>query len=87
MAGSELADGVKVLPCRNGELNPDVFLGFNAAVEDNLDSRHSHHDHEAEHEHDDDITSVPLTLDQEFEPKALVKTLTSASQRAGNLSH
>ncbi len=72
----ELSDGVKVLPCQNGELNPDVLLGFNAAVEDNLDSRHSHHDHEAEHEHDDDITSVPLTLDQAFEPKALVQKLT-----------
>ncbi|MGB3293673.1 MAG: cobalamin biosynthesis protein CobW [Phormidesmis sp.] len=73
----ELTDGVKVLPCRNGELNPDVLLGFNAAVEDNLDSRHSHHDHEAEHEHDDDIASVPLLLDREFEPKALVKKLTA----------
>ncbi len=72
----ELADGVKVLPCRYGELSPDVLLGFNAAVEDDLDNRHSHHDHEAEHEHDDDITSVPLTLDQAFEPAALVRKLT-----------
>lgn len=74
---NELTAGVKVLPCRNGELDPDVLLGFNAAVEDNLDSRHSHHDHEAEHEHDEDITSLPLLLEQEFEPKALVKKLTA----------
>ena len=74
---NELTDGVKVLPCRNGELNPDVLLGFNAAVEDNLDSRHSHHDHEEDHEHDDEIVSVPLTLDREFDPKALVKLLTA----------
>lgn len=72
----ELSDGVKVLPCQHGDLNPDVLLGFNAAVEDDLDSRHSHHDHEEEHEHDDDITSIPLTLEQEFEPKVLVKKLT-----------
>ncbi|MGC1306700.1 MAG: cobalamin biosynthesis protein CobW [Phormidesmis sp.] len=72
---SELTDGVKVLPCQSGEISPDVLLGFNAAVEDNLDSRHSHHDHEEAHDHDDDITSIPLTLAQEFEPKALVKTL------------
>lgn len=72
----ELTDGIKVLPCRNGGLNPDVLLGFNAAVEDDLDNRHSHHDHEEEHEHDDDITSIPLTLDRVFEPKALVQTLT-----------
>jgi len=72
----ELSDGVKVVPCHSGNISPDVLLGFSAAVEDNLDSRHSHHDHEAEHEHDDDITSIPLTLAQEFEPKALVRQLT-----------
>ncbi len=73
----ELADGVKVVPCQNGELSPDVLLGFSAAVEDDLDNRHSHHDHEEEHEHDDDITSIPLTLEKEFEPDALVKQLTA----------
>ena len=73
----ELADSVKVVPCQNGELSPDVLLGFSAAVEDDLDNRHSHHDHEAEHEHDDDITSIPLTLEQEFEPKDLVNLLTA----------
>lgn len=72
----ELADGVKVVPCQNGELSPEVLLGFKAAVEDDLDNRHSHHDHEEEHDHDDDITSIPLTLEQEFEPKALVQRLT-----------
>ena len=72
----ELADGVKVVPCHSGNVSPEVLLGFNAAVEDNLDSRHSHHDHEEEHEHDDDITAIPLTLTQEFEPKALVRQLT-----------
>ncbi|PZO14115.1 MAG: cobalamin biosynthesis protein CobW [Leptolyngbya foveolarum] len=72
----ELSDGVKVLPCQRGEVSPDVLLGFNAAVEEDLDNRHSHHDHEAEHEHDDDIVSIPLTLDKSFEPKALVQQLT-----------
>lgn len=71
----ELAEGVKVVPCRSGNVSPDVLLGFSAAVEDNLDTRHSHHDHEEEHEHDDSITSIPLTLDQAFEPKALVQQL------------
>ena len=72
----ELPDGVKVLPCQSGKISPDVLLGFNAAVEEDLDNRHSHHDHEAEHEHDDDIVSIPLTLDKSFEPKALVQQLT-----------
>ena len=72
----ELPDGVKVLPCQRGEVSPDVLLGFNAAVEEDLENRHSHHDHEEEHEHDDDIVSIPLTLDRSFEPKALVERLT-----------
>ena len=72
----ELPDGVKVLPCQSGEVSPDVLLGFNAAVEEDLENRHSHHDHEEEHEHDDDIVSIPLTLDKAFEPKALVSKLT-----------
>jgi cobalamin biosynthesis protein CobW len=74
---NELAEGVKVLSCQNGELNPDVLLGFNAAVEDDLDNRHSHHDHEADHEHDDDILSIALTLEKSFEPKALIQQLTT----------
>ncbi len=72
----ELPNGVKVLPCQSGEISADILLGFDAAVEEDLDNRHSHHDHEEEHEHDDDIVSIPLTLDKSFEPKALVQQLT-----------
>ena len=43
---SQLPINVKIVPCKSGEINPDVLLGFNAAVEDNLDSRPSHHDTE-----------------------------------------
>jgi cobalamin biosynthesis protein CobW len=68
----QLPAGVKILPCQAGQVSPEVLLGFNAAVEDNLDSRPSHHDHEAEHEHDDDITAIPLALTQEWEPQSLV---------------
>ncbi|MEC4812866.1 MAG: cobalamin biosynthesis protein CobW [Scytonema sp. PMC 1069.18] len=71
----QLRPGVKIVPCQGGQVNPDVLLGFNAAVEDNLDSRPSHHDTEEEHEHDDDITSVHLVLDQGFEPKVLMEKL------------
>ncbi|MCG8362501.1 MAG: cobalamin biosynthesis protein CobW [Pseudanabaenales cyanobacterium] len=71
----QLPEGVKIVPCESGQASSEVLLGFNAAVEDNLDSRPSHHDHEADHEHDDDITSVAIVVDQAFEPKALVKRL------------
>jgi cobalamin biosynthesis protein CobW len=71
----QLPVGVKVVPCRDGEINPNLLLGFNAAVEDNLEARPSHHDTEEEHEHDDEINSVHLVLDQAFEPKALTAIL------------
>ncbi|ELS05336.1 cobalamin biosynthesis protein CobW [Xenococcus sp. PCC 7305] len=72
---SELPSGVKIVACNEGEISPDILLGFNAAVEDNLDSRHSHHDHEAEHDHDDDINSIELICDRAFDPKSLTEQL------------
>ncbi|HEY9738732.1 MAG TPA: GTP-binding protein, partial [Trichocoleus sp.] len=72
---TQVPAGVKIVPCEKGAISSELLLGFNAAVEDNLESRPSHHDHEEEHDHDDDITSVPLTLDQAFDPKALVQQL------------
>lgn len=77
----ELAPGVKVLPCHRGEISPEVLLGFNAAVEDTLDRRPSHHDHEEEHEHDDAITSVHLNLDRSFDPTHLVDRLRALVQQ------
>ena len=71
----EISAGVKIIACKDGEISPDLLLGFNAAVEDNLDSRPSHHDSEAEHEHDDDINSVELILDRSFEPQSLTAKL------------
>ncbi len=67
--------GVNILPCYNGEVSSEVLLGFNAAVEDHLDSRPSHHDHEEDHEHDDNINSVQLILDEAYEPKKLLDCL------------
>lgn len=71
----QLPKGVKVLPVEQGVISANLLLGFNAAVEDNLDSRPSHHDHEDEHEHDEEINSVHLVFNQEFEPKILIAKL------------
>ncbi|AIE72891.1 MULTISPECIES: cobalamin biosynthesis protein CobW [unclassified Synechocystis] len=74
--GSQLPAGVKVVPCHQGEISPDILLGFNAAVEENLDSRPSHHDHEEDHDHDEDINAVYVALNREFEPAQLAQGLT-----------
>ena len=71
----EMPAGVKIVPCRNGEIAAEVLLGFNAAVEDDLDNRPSHHDHEEEHDHDDEINSVQVVCDRAFDPKILTQTL------------
>ncbi|MBW4629354.1 MAG: cobalamin biosynthesis protein CobW [Brasilonema octagenarum HA4186-MV1] len=76
-----LSGGVKLIQCQDGKIDCDLLLGFNAAVEDNLDSRPSHHDNEAEHEHDDGINAVQLLLDQTFEPSVLVKRLQTLVQQ------
>ncbi len=72
---SELRSGVKILACKDGEVSSDVILGFNSAVEDNLDARPSHHDTEEEHDHDDDINSVEIISNQHFEPSKLMGVL------------
>ncbi|MBD2039319.1 cobalamin biosynthesis protein CobW [Microcoleus sp. FACHB-672] len=77
----ELPPGVKVVACESGQINPDVLLGFNAAVEDNLESRPSHHDTEEDHDHDDDINSVHFIGDNEFEPQALISKLQKLVQQ------
>ena len=77
----QVPTGVKIVPCEQGEISSDVLLGFNAAVEDNLDSRPSHHDTEEDHEHDDDINSVYVELEQTFDPAALVKQLQALVQQ------
>ncbi|MDX1976418.1 MAG: cobalamin biosynthesis protein CobW [Pseudanabaenaceae cyanobacterium bins.68] len=67
---TQVRSGVKILPCQDGEVDSEVLLGFNAAVEDDLAARPSHHD--GEHEHDDQINSVPIVTEQGFEPDELL---------------
>ncbi|MGD1907603.1 MAG: cobalamin biosynthesis protein CobW [Leptolyngbyaceae cyanobacterium] len=74
LAGN-MPEGIKVVPCDRGQVSPQVLLGFNAAVEDNLDQRPSHHDHEEDHEHDDDIGSVSVNLTETTDPGGLVRRL------------
>ena len=77
----ELRPGVKVLPCHQGKMDADILLGFNAAVEDNLDSRPSHHDFAEDHDHDDDIHSWSLMVERAFDPNYLVDRLKSLVQQ------
>lgn len=70
-----LRAGVKVLPCQHGQIDPEILLGFNAAVEDDLEARPSHHDQDADHDHDEEIAAVCLQTEARFAPADLVARL------------
>jgi cobalamin biosynthesis protein CobW len=71
----ELSRSVKIITSDRGIVDADTILGLNAAVEDHLEDRPSHHDAEAEHDHDDDINSINLVLDREYDPEQLRQKL------------
>lgn len=77
----QVKPSVKIVPTQQGQISSDVLLGFNAAVEDNLDSRPSHHDTEEDHDHDDQINSVHWISASEFEPQSLVEKLQTLVQQ------
>jgi cobalamin biosynthesis protein CobW len=57
--GGTVGRAVKLVPTREGRIDPAVLLGLGAAAEDDLASRPSHHDAEdGAHEHDDFATFV-----------------------------
>lgn len=77
----ELPRVVKIVESDRSQLDPSILLGFQAAVEDNLDTRPSHHDLEEEHDHDDEITSTHLILNQAFDPQKLLHQLQTLAQQ------
>jgi len=67
----ELPRAVKVVPSAHGTLDIDLVLGFNAAVEEDLAARPSHHDLEEDHDHDEQINTTHFVLPRSFDPDTL----------------
>lgn len=76
----ELPRVVKVMPSDRGQVDPSILLGFQAAVEENLATRPSHHDTEEDHEHDDEIISTHVVLNRTFNPTVLQNQLQLLAQ-------
>ena len=58
---AQLRPSVKMVTAAHGDLDPRVLLGMQAAAEDDLDARPSHHEDADDHDHDDfDAFSVAL---------------------------
>ena len=77
----ELSRAVKIVESNRSQLDPSVILGLQAAVEDNLDARPSHHDTEEDHDHDEEITSAHVILNRAFDPQQLQKQLEALVQQ------
>jgi cobalamin biosynthesis protein CobW len=70
---------VKLVPAREGRIDPAVLLGLDAAAEDDLASRPSHHDAvDGAHEHDD-FESFVVPLEEVDSPETLIARLSAAS--------
>lgn len=60
-----------ILPMTDGIIDPRVVLGLEAAAEDDLDARPSHHDGHDDHEHED-FDSVVIALPEIEDPEFLI---------------
>ena len=74
-----LPRAVKIASTREGVIDPDVLIGMNAAAEDDLHARPSHHDAEGEHDHDDFDTFV-VTIPAVRDPDTLIDQLIAATR-------
>lgn len=70
----EIRPQVKIVKISHGEINASILLGLEAAAEDDLDSRHSHHDDGHEHDHDD-FESFAVELGEIADPDALIEKI------------
>ena len=71
---AELTRSVPMLAMTDGIIDPRVILGLNAAAEDDIAARPSHHDGEDDHEHDD-FDSVVIDLPEVTDPEALAAAI------------
>lgn len=74
---AELKREAKLLTAAYGMLDPTVLLGLDAAAEDDLDSRPSHHDADDDHDHDD-FDSFVVSVSEIAAPADLVARLSAA---------
>jgi cobalamin biosynthesis protein CobW len=70
---------VRIIEARNGRIDPAILLGIEAAAEDDLAHRPSHHDAEEGHDHDDFETFV-LDMAPTSDPAGLLARLASVAQ-------
>ncbi|MBC3942074.1 cobalamin biosynthesis protein CobW [Sphingomonas albertensis] len=78
---AESARPLPVIDLTDGIIDPRVILGLNAAAEDDIASRPSHHDGEDDHEHDD-FDSVVIELGEIADPADLTAKIEALARSA-----
>ncbi|MBA4325351.1 MAG: cobalamin biosynthesis protein CobW [Rhodobacter sp.] len=76
---AEMTRTVPMLAMTEGVIDPRVILGLNAAAEDDIAARPSHHDGHDDHEHED-FDTIVVDLPEVTDPEAL----SAAIQRLAN---
>ncbi len=75
---------LRMIATREGAVDPAVLLGLDAAAEDDLAARPSHHDGEDDHEHDD-FESFDVALGEIASPDAFAERLSRVAAAHGIL--
>ena len=81
---AHLPRAVKMVEAEHGRLDPRVILGIEAAAEDDLDARPSHHGDGEDHDHDD-FDSVALPVRPSATAEDLAIRVARAAETAGVL--
>ena len=81
---AHLHRAVKVIETESGRIDPRALLGLNAAAEDDLDARPSHHGEGEDHDHDD-FETVALPVRPAVTAGDLAARVERAAETAGVL--
>jgi cobalamin biosynthesis protein CobW len=76
--GALIPRAVKIVTACQGQIDTKILLGLDAAAEDDLAARPSHHELEAEHDHDD-FASFIVEIKSVDAPDEIEKKLASAT--------
>jgi cobalamin biosynthesis protein CobW len=74
---ARVRSSVKLVKTSHGKISSEVLLGIEAAAEDDLDGRKSHHDSSDDHEHDD-FDSFVVDLPNPENPETIIQKLEKA---------
>lgn len=75
-----LPRAVKIVVTSEGKVDPELLLGLEAAAEDGIDARKSHHDDESEHDHDE-FESFVLDVGPVSDPEQFIARLSTIAEQ------